>query len=89
MRTGEGATSFNKITVTVLTFLNKKVKGTCGPGYPFFRKCEKKKNKKNSKSNFLLVIVFVFESEGLRLLPLINKSALNNDYEVPYSIYKK
>ena len=87
MRPGEGATSFNKITVTVLTFLNKKVKRTCGPGYPFFKKCEKKE--KNCKSNFLLVLVFVFESEGLRLLPLINKSALNNDYEVPYSIYKK
>ena len=81
MRPGEGATSFNKITVTVLTFLNKNVKRTFGPGYPFFRKCEKKKN--------LSQIVFVFESEGLRLLPLINKSALNNDYEVPYSIYKK
>ena len=87
MRPGEGATSFHKITVTVLTFLNKKVKRTFGPGYPFFKKCEKKE--KNCKSNFLLVLVFVFESEGLRLLPLINKSALNNDHEVPYSIYKK
>ena len=87
MRPGEGATFFNKITVTVLTFLNKKVKKkNAGRGIHFL---ENAKKKKNSKSNFLLVIVFVFESEGLRLLPLINKSALNNDYEVPYSIYEK
>lgn len=88
MRPGEGATFFNKITVTVLTFLNKKVKKkNAGRGIHFLENAKKKK--KNSKSNFLLVIVFVFESEGLRLLPLINKSALNNDYEVPYSIYEK
>ena len=67
MRPGEGATSFNKITVKVLTFLNKKVKEHAGRGIHFLENA-KKKNKKNSKSNFLLVIVFVFESEGLRLL---------------------
>ena len=53
MRPGEGATSFHKITVTVLTFLNKKVKRTCGPGYPFFKKCEKKKKKTVSQIFFL------------------------------------
>ena len=77
MRPGEGAKQQN----------NKKVKRTCRPGYPFFRKCEKKE--KNCKSNFLVVLVFVFESEGLRLLPLINKSALNNDHEEYHIAYTK
>ena len=84
MRPGEGATSFNKITVTVLTFLDKKSKKTGVRGIHFLENAKKK----NSKS-LILVIVFAFESEGLRLLALISKSAMNNDYEVPYSIYKK
>ena len=65
----------------------KKLKQPAGRGIHFLENSKKKKKK--GKTNFLLVLVFVFESEGLRLLPLINNSALNNDHEVPYSIYKK
>ena len=73
------------MTATVLTFLDKKSKKSGVRGIHFLQNAKKK----NSKSNLILVIVFAFESEGLRLLALISKSAMNNDYEVPYSIYKK